>query len=87
MAKKLKLTVEVVPSSGDPVEHKVEVAASGASVKAVCEAAGISLKNKDLSVNGLPATPSTHVGPNDALQTKEKRRAATVQASERPQGS
>jgi sulfur carrier protein ThiS len=86
VAKKLKINVQIVPNGGSSTKKKVEVAASGASVKEICDAAGISTKNMEFTVNGKPADLKTHVSAKDALEAKEAARPA-VTVSERPSGS
>lgn len=82
MAKKLKIKVKVIPSSGEPVEHSVKVSASGASVKEILAQAKLDPKNSDFTVNGNVANLDTHVSESDILQAK-----ATVSVSQRPQSS
>ncbi|MDO8584874.1 MAG: hypothetical protein Q7R85_01995 [bacterium] len=80
----MKIKVKVVPTQGKSTTKDVEVEESGASVAEVCEAAGIDVKNMDLTMNGKPAKLTTHVGPKDALEAKDK---PVVAVSERPRGS
>lgn len=80
----LEVVVEVVPVSGAKTEKTVKLAASGASVAEVLKAAGVSAKNKDLLVNGKPATLETHVTAADKVGVQSK---AKVQVAERPAGS
>lgn len=84
MAKKLKVTLQMNPSSGDPVKKTLKVSATGVSVGDLMQAAGWDTKNKDFTVNGNPASLDTHVSANDILQAQER---AAVSVSERPQGS
>jgi len=80
MADKLKVKIMVVPTQGKSTTQTVELKKSGASLKEVLKAAGVSADNKDLLVNGQPATLDTHVGAKDKVEVK-------VQVSERPRGS
>lgn len=82
--KTFKVQIQVVPTDGKPTSTSTEVEMTGASLKEVLAAAGISSKKKDLLVNGQPATLDTHVGPDDVVQAKGE---VTVQVAERPQGS
>ena len=76
MSKKIEIEVEIVPTQGKTEKKAVKVSANGASLGDVLKAGKISADNKDLYVNGSPATLATHVGSNDALRV-----------TERPQGS
>lgn len=80
--KKLKIKVQVIPSSGDTIEKTVTVSANGASVADILQAAGLDTKNKDITVGGKPAGLDTHVTERDVLEAR-----TTVGVSERPQGS
>lgn len=80
LRKKMAVEVTVVPTSGTTTKKTVKVAMSGATVADVAKAAGISLENRDVLVNGKPAKPGDHVGPKDKV-------TATMQVAERPQGS
>jgi hypothetical protein len=84
MSKKLKIEITVVPTEGKSTKKTVEVAANGAKLGAALKAAGVSAENKDLLLNGKPATLETFVGPNDKV---EARGQAKVQVAERPAGS
>lgn len=79
----LAVQVEVVPVSGAKTTKTVKVAASGATVAEVLNAAGVSAEKKDLLVNGKPATLDTYVTQKDSVEAKEVK----VQVSERPAGS
>lgn len=79
----LEVRVEVVPTSGKKTVKTVALEKSGASLAEVLKAAGVSAKNKDLLVNGKPATVATHVTVKDKVLAKEVR----VQVAERPAGS
>lgn len=68
--------VQVVPVSGTATTKSVKFPKSGASLGEVLEAAGVSAKNKDLLLDGKPATLATRVA-----------KEAKVQVSERPAGS
>lgn len=80
MADKLKVKVTVVPTQGKSTTATVELKKSGASLKEVLKAAKVSAENKDLMVNGEPATLDTHVTASDKVSIQ-------VRVSERPQGS
>ncbi len=87
----LTVQVEVVPVSGAVTNKIVKLQKSGASVAEVLETAGVSAKNKDLLVNGKPATLATHVTAKDSVQAKDsvsvQAKEVKVQVSERPAGS
>ena len=78
MAKTIAVTVEIVPTSGDPTTKTVEVAPTGAKVSDVLNAAGISGKKQDISVNGRPATLDTFVMDGQRMSTKPKRTKVRV---------
>lgn len=83
--KKLKVKVTMVPTQGKSSNRTVEVEPNGTSVGAVLKQAGIDPTNRDLKVNGAPATLDTHVTAKDTITAEEAR--ASVQVAERPQGS
>ncbi len=83
MATKVKVNVRVVPTQGQTTTTTVEVKATGTKLKDVLKAAKISPKNKDLLVNGKPATLDTFVCDGDNVATRDVK----VEVSERPQGS
>lgn len=76
----LTVQVEVVPTSGTKTTKTVELEKSAASLGEVLATAGVSAANKDLLLNGKPATVGTHVSAKDKKELK-------VQVSERPAGS
>jgi len=78
----LTVTVEMVPTSGTATTKTVTLEKSGASLGEVLAEAKVSAKNKDLLVNGKPATVDTHVTAGDKVGVK-----VNVQVSERPAGS
>lgn len=78
--KTIEVEVEIVPVQGKPVQKRVSVAKTGASLRDVLAAAGISPEKKDFLVSGKPATLDTHVTGKDIVTGK-------VQVSERPRGS
>jgi hypothetical protein len=86
LRKTMKVEVTVVPTSGTTTKKTVQVAMSGATVAEVAKAAGVSLENRDVLVNGKPAKPETHIGPKDKVTAKDKP-SATMEVAERPQGS
>lgn len=77
----LKVSLTVKPTDGKSDTRTVEVEATGAKVSDVLKKAGVSAKNKDILVNGRPATPDTYVGSKDKLTLKEVK----VEVAERPQ--
>lgn len=87
LRRKMDVVVTVVPTSGTSTKTTVKVAPSGVTVAEVAKAAGISLEQRDILVNGQPATPETHVGPKDKVEAKDKAPSATMEVAERPQGS
>ena len=88
MAKKLKIEITVVPTQGTSTHKTVEVAPKGAKLGDVLKAAGVSAENKDLLLNGKPATADTFVGQNDKVEARgQSAGKAKVQVAERPQGS
>lgn len=82
MAKKLKIQVEMIPTSGKTVKKTIKVSATGASVGDILKTAGFDPKNKDFTVNGKSANLDTHVTEQDVVKAK-----TSVRVSERPQGS
>ncbi|MEK9152216.1 MAG: hypothetical protein AAB692_02525 [Patescibacteria group bacterium] len=80
--KKFKVELTVTGEQGKAKKQDVQVNKSGAKLGEVLKEAGVSAKNKDLYVNGQPATADTFIAPGDKA-------AATVrvQVEERPQGS
>jgi len=81
MSAKVKVNVKVVPTQGKTTTTTIEVKATGTTLKDVLKAAKISPKNKDLLVNGKPASLDTCVEAGDKVS------AVQVEVSERPQGS
>lgn len=77
---KLKVTVEQVPVSGETSTKEYEVAATvkATSVGDLARELGISIKNRNVFVNGSPATQDTLV-PDGATMT--------LRVAERPRGS
>lgn len=71
----MKVKITLTGTDGSQ-EKTVKVAETGATVAEICKAGKIDTANKDLTVNGKPATLETHVD-----------KAATVEVSARPQGS
>lgn len=98
-ASKMTVTVQIVPVDGRPESKTVQVSASGAKLKDVLKAAGVSAKNKDLFVGGEPAKLDTFVGDNGKVSVRASggqrsstavssgASSPTVTVSERPQGS
>ena len=80
MAKKKQIHVVVVPTTGAPVTHSVDIVRTGTvSVEEVLASAGVSSEKKSLSV--LRPTSVT-VNPSDTVKPGE-----TITVTERPQGS
>ncbi len=99
--KNMKFTarIEVVPTEGKSNTVSTEVKVSGASIREVLAAAGVSGDKRDLKVNGKPATLDTHIGPDDFVEVTaqndgapyrkqgEVQKQVAVQVAERPRGS
>ena len=79
---KIRVTVVVVPTSGKPTERTVVVAPKGMTVRDVLEEAEVSAKDRDLTLNGKPATVETPVESGSEIQVKHR-----VTVEERPAGS
>ncbi len=85
--KMISVTVTFVPTGGKPTEKKVDVATSGATLREVLQAAGVSPEKKDLYVDGQPATLDTHVVDGQSVSADSKQRSPEVRVAERPAGS
>ncbi len=83
----LTVKVEVVGTSATAATKTAKLPKSGAALSEILEAVGVSGKNKDLTVNGKPATLQTHVGAKDSVSVQAKAKEVKVQVSERPAGS
>ena len=80
MTDKMKVSVEVVPTSGPKTNKDVEVDKTGATLGEVLQQAGVDGKNMQLTLNGEPASLTTHVKQGGKVGVK-------VQATERARGS
>ena len=85
MSGKLKVSITVVPTQGRTTTKTVEVKQTGAKLGDVLKAAGISADNKDVLLNGKPASLDAYVEQGD--QVDARMREAKVEVSERPRGS
>ncbi len=94
MAKKIEITVVVVPVTGKSTTKKVKFAASGASVGEALKQAGVDPNQKTIRVGGKEVDLDHHIGPNAQIEARDSvpaealdPAATTVRVSERPQGS
>ena len=81
MVKKVGLmTVQLsqIPLSGKPQTSEVEVPMTATTVGEMAKTLGFDLKNRNVSVNGVPATAGTVVQANAKVE---------LRITERPQGS
>ncbi len=85
MAGTLKVSITVVPTQGRTTTKTVEVKKTGAKLGEVLKAAGISAENKDILLNGQPASLDVCVEQGD--QVDARARQAKVEVAERPRGS
>ena len=74
----MKVTLIQVPLKGKTKTDEVEVPMTGTTVWQMAETLGLSLKNRNVSVNGIPGTIHTIVNPDSSVE---------VRVTERPQGS
>jgi|GEM_PF-3685675 len=74
----MHVTVNQVPLKGQTTVQKLEVAMTATTVGEVLKAAGLSIKNRTVTVNGNPATVDTVVQPDASVN---------LRVTERPQGS
>lgn len=72
----IKVNVEVHPTSGPKTKRAVTIEGTGVSVKEFLEQADLSATNMNISVNGEPASLSTHVGKNATVTLTEKARGS-----------
>lgn len=81
----LKIDIEIRGTDSSS-KKTVKIDSTGASVREICDKAGIDPKNMEFTVNGVIATGDTHVGQSDVFKAKE-RAQPVVRAEARPQGS
>ena len=81
----MKILIDIA-GQNDKRTELADIPATGATVQAIAEAAGLDTKDKDFSVNGQPAGLDRHIGPADVQAAKEKG-AAVLSISARPVGS
>lgn len=74
----ITVTLSQVPLKGKTETKVVEVPMTATTVGAMAEALGLDLKNRNVSINGKPATADTAV--NAAAKVE-------LRVTERPQGS
>ena len=74
----MKVTVSQVPLRGKTTKNEHEVAMTATTLGAMAAALGLDLKNRNVLVNGQPATAASVINPNDSVE---------LRVSERPQGS
>ena len=77
----LTVQLTVKPSDGKSSTTQVKVQATSCQVSDVLKKAGVSAKNKDILVNGKPATPDTYLGSKDKLTLQDVK----VEVAERAQ--
>ena len=80
--KKLKVTIEVVPTQGRTTKKTIKVD-SGSSLQEVLKAAGISGTSKNLTLNGKPSNLDAQVTARNLTHDKKVK----LRVSERPSGS